>query len=142
MSVFEIIPGTIRSSVYQPVLKDGKETNSLKYVKQVTHEEVKAQLIDVLKYISIPGEEYNALEGAESIFLGDRDNANKGIFQGRLIVVVRKGHNEGSLVEICVENNKMGGYEQVVLAKYLADISKIWPVGIAVELAIEKGLVY
>lgn len=142
MSAFEIIPGTIRSSVYQPIFKDSKETNRLKYVKQVTHEEVRAQLIDVLKYISIPGEEYNALEGTESIFLGDCDNASKDIVKGRLIVVVRKGCNEGSRVDICVENFDMGGYEQITTAKYLADISKIWPVGIAVELAIEKGLFY
>jgi imidazole glycerol phosphate synthase subunit HisF len=130
----------IRVDVYQPKIREGKNTGLLEYVRQRTFGDVKAQFELALKSIDMPSWECNAFEAAEYISFHEyRQNVEKDVPKGELVVMARSGKCEGYRVELLVKQED-GSYIPIIAAKYLTDRDGVWQVTKYIDQACENGL--
>ncbi|MBT0587967.1 hypothetical protein [Alteromonas oceanisediminis] len=131
----------IRTMVYQPKIKDGKETSLLEYVKQRSYGELEKQFEEALKAIVMPGWDCSAYGAAEYISFGEyKQDKQASLPKGNVIVFARSGNCEGYRVELCIIND--GVFVPVISAKYLSDRDGVWEIAKQIDEACYNNGLY
>ena len=130
----------IRVDVYQPKIREGKNTGLLEYVGQRTFGDLKAQFEQALRQIDMPSWDCNAFEAAEYIsFHQYRQDVDKALPKGELVVMARSGRCEGYRIELLVKGEE-GDFTPIISAKYLTDRDGVWCVAKDIDQACDNGL--
>ena len=129
----------IRVDVYQPKIRNGKDTGLLEFVKQRTFGELREQFEATLAAINMPCWDCSALGAAEYISYQEYKQDEDALLpKGELVSLARRGHCEGYQVEICLRNEN--GYQPLISAKYLSERDSVWKVAKFIDEAIDNGL--
>lgn len=130
----------LRIDVYQPKIREGKPTGLLEYVKQRTYGDLKKQLEKVLSAINMPSWECSAFDAAEYISFNQyKQNPEKPLPKGELVVMARHGKCEGYRIELLIreESDKCTG---IIGVKYLTDRDGVWSITKQIDEACNNGL--
>lgn len=119
--------------------KPGAE-DEYSFHRYATFDEIREQILDLLKTIHVPSMDGNAYDSREWLNKNDDIDLSQPCGSGQICFIPRQGSSEGVCFDVIhFESGKQGQHTSIMTGKYFCDDDDIWMITRALTEAVEQG---